>query len=189
MWFVPLVALVITGSSNAVNLTDGLDGLAIGCSTLVAGAFLAVSLAVSHPGFSAAVGLPFVPHATEVAVFLAALVGGGLGFLWFNCHPAQVFMGDTGALPLGGALGLAAVLCKHEVLLVLVGGVLGAEALSVILQVGSFKLWRRRIFRIAPLHHHFQFQGHSETRVTVSFWIVGALLALGSLVTLTVVSI
>lgn len=189
VWFIPVVALVITGSSNAVNLTDGLDGLAIGCSTLVAGAFLAISLAVSHHGFSSALGLPFVPHAAEVSVFLGALVGGGLGFLWFNCHPAQVFMGDTGSLPLGGVLGLAAVLCKHEVLLVIVGGVLVAEALSVILQVGSFKLWRRRIFRIAPLHHHFQFQGYSETRVTVSFWIAGALLALGSLVTLTVVSI
>ena len=187
-WFIPVVALVITSSSNAVNLTDGLDGLAVGCSTLVAGAFLVIALAVSHDGFSASLGLPFVPHAAEVAVFLAALVGGGFGFLWFNCYPAQVFMGDTGALPLGGALGLSAVLCKHEILLVVVGGVLVAEALSVILQVGSFKLWRRRIFRIAPLHHHFQFQGYSETRVTVSFWIAGALLAFGSLVTLTMKS-
>ena len=138
-------------------------------------------------GHEAASGYLQIPHVVgigEVAVFLGALVGGGIGFLWFNCHPAQIFMGDTGALPLGGALGLVAVLSRQEILLAVGGGVLVAEALSVILQVGAYKIWRRRIFLIAPLHHHFQFKGLSETQITVRFWMVGALLAVFSLATL-----
>lgn len=178
------VALVMTGASNAVNITDGLDGLAAGTSLLVAGALLVVSIVVGSADLSAAFAVPHVPAAGAITVFLGALVGGGLGFLWFNCHPAQIFMGDTGALALGGALGLAAVLLKQELLLVLVGGVLVVEALSVILQVASFKLRRKRIFLIAPLHHHFQFKGWPETKVTARFWIAGAVLALVSLLKL-----
>ena len=183
--YVAWVALVTTGSSNAVNLTDGLDGLATGCTVLVAVIFAAVAIAVGHSELSAALAIPHVVGGAEIAVFAAALVGGGLGFLWFNCHPAQVFMGDTGALPLGGALGMIALLTKQELLLFLVGGVLVAEALSVILQVFSFKMWRKRIFLIAPLHHHFQFKGWTETRVTVSFWIVAAGMGIVSVLALS----
>ena len=178
--YVGWVALVTTGSSNAVNLTDGLDGLATGCTVLVAVILSAVSIGVGHAELSAALAVPHVAEGPEVAVFAAALAGAGLGFLWFNCHPAQVFMGDTGALPLGGALGMISLLAKQELLLLVVGGVLVAEALSVMLQVFSFKLWRKRIFLIAPLHHHFQFKGWTETRVTVSFWAVAACMALSS---------
>ena len=182
--FIPLVVVVTTGASNAVNLADGLDGLATGCSVLVAGAFTVVAFFAGCESASSFLHIPHVDGIREVAVFLAALVGGGLGFLWFNCHPAQIFMGDTGALPLGGSLGLVAVLCKQEVLLALVGGVLVAEAASVIVQVGAYKIWRRRVFLIAPLHHHFQFKGLSEPQITVRFWIAGALLAVFSLATL-----
>ena len=182
--FIPLVVLVTTGAANAVNLTDGLDGLAAGCSVLVAAAFIVVALFAGHEAASGYLHIPHVAGIGEVAVFLGALVGGGIGFLWFNCHPAQIFMGDTGALPLGGALGLVAVLSRQEILLAVVGGVLVAEAMSVILQVGVYKIRRRRIFLIAPLHHHFQFKGLSETQITVRFWMVGALLAVFSLATL-----
>jgi len=181
--FVLLVACVTTGASNAVNLTDGLDGLATGCSLLVGATFVAVAFLCGNPLSSSLLHIPYVADGHEVAVFLAALLGGGLGFLWFNCYPAQLFMGDTGALPLGGALGLVAVMLKQEMLLVLVGGVLVVEALSVVLQVVSFKVWRKRVFLCAPLHHHFQFKGWPETKVTVRFWLVGAMLALFSLVT------
>ena len=176
--FILLVILVTTGSSNAVNLTDGLDGLATGCSLIVGGTFTALALLAGDESASLALHIPYVAEGSEVAVFLSALVGGGFGFLWFNCHPAQIFMGDTGSLPLGGALGLAAVLCRQEILLFLAGGVLVAEAASVMLQVGYFKLTTKRIFLCAPLHHHFQFKGWSETKVTVRFWIVGTLLAI-----------
>jgi phospho-N-acetylmuramoyl-pentapeptide-transferase len=182
--YVPFVAFVMAGASNAVNLTDGLDGLAAGCSLLVVSALAVVAVAVGHASSSAALHVPHVEGGLEVAVFLGALLGGGLGFLWFNCHPARIFMGDTGALPLGGCIGLAAVLLKQELLLVIVGGVLVAEALSVILQVASFKLTRKRIFLIAPLHHHFQFKGWPETTITTRFWIAGTILAIVSLVTL-----
>ena len=185
VFYVAWVALVTTGSSNAVNLTDGLDGLATGCTVLVAVIFAAVAIAAGHSELSAALSIPHVVGGAEVAVFAAALAGGGLGFLWFNCHPAQVFMGDTGALPLGGALGMLALLTKQELLLFLVGGVLVAEALSVILQVFSFKMWRKRIFLIAPLHHHFQFKGWTETRVTVSFWVVAAGMGIVSVLALS----
>lgn len=184
--FIPLVVLVTTGTSNAVNLTDGLDGLAAGCSVLVAASFVVIALFAGQEVSTGHLLIPQVEGLGEIAVFLGALIGGGIGFLWFNCYPAQIFMGDTGALPLGGALGLVAVLSKQELLLVLVGGVLVAEALSVILQVGAYRIWRRRIFLIAPLHHHFQFKGLSETQITVRFWIAGALLAVCSLATLQV---
>ena len=190
-WYVPLglfyvllVALVMTGTSNAVNLTDGLDGLAVGCSVLVGVTLLTLSFLAGHADTSAFLKIPHVVGSGEVGVFAASMVGAGMGFLWFNCHPAQIFMGDTGSLALGGALGLIAVLCKQEILLILVGGVLVAEVLSVFLQVLSFKLRRKRIFLIAPLHHHFQFLGWAETKVTVRFWIAAAIFALVSLVTL-----
>ncbi len=183
IFFVALVAIVTTGASNAVNLTDGLDGLATGTSLLVAAVFLVIAYVVGQPDLSLQLRVPHVAGTLELTVFLGALIGGGLGFLWFNCHPARIFMGDTGALPLGGALGLVAVLVKQEALLVLVGGVLVAEALSVILQVASFKLRKKRIFLCSPLHHHFQFKGWPETRVTARFWIAGAVLALASLAT------
>jgi phospho-N-acetylmuramoyl-pentapeptide-transferase len=179
--FVLLVLLVTAGSANAVNLTDGLDGLAAGVSILAALPLIALALA---PG--GAEGLPSVGGGAEVAVFLSALVGACLGFLWFNGHPAQIFMGDTGSLSIGGSLGLAAVLLKLELVLLVAGGVLVAEALSVVLQVSSFKLTRRRIFLIAPLHHHFQFKGWPETKVTMRFWIAGAILAWVSLAILRI---
>jgi len=184
VFYVGLVVLVTTGASNAVNLTDGLDGLAIGCSILVGVTFVAVGLLAGHAHSSSLLGIPHVVGSLEVAVFTAALVGAGLGFLWFNCHPAQIFMGDTGALAIGGSLGLTAILCKQEILLFFAGGVLVAEAMSVILQVTSYKLTGKRIFRCAPLHHHFEFGGWAETKVTVRFWIVAAVLSLGSLLVL-----
>ena len=182
--WIALVVIVTTGASNAVNLTDGLDGLAIGCSILVAVTFVAVALLAGHASSSAILGIPHVVGSLEVAVFAAAMAGAGLGFLWFNCHPAQIFMGDTGALALGGALGLVAIVCKQEILLFLAGGVLVAEALSVMLQVTSFKLTGKRIFLCAPLHHHFEFKGWAETKVTVRFWIATAVLSFGTLLAL-----
>ncbi len=182
--FIPLVSLVVTSSSNAVNLTDGLDGLAMGCSILAAMVLVVVAWFSVDPETSAGLRVPFVPGIEEVSVLAAGLVGAGLGFLWFNCHPAQIFMGDTGSLPLGGLLGLMAVLTKQELLFALAGGVFVIEALSVILQVASFKLRRKRIFLIAPLHHHYQFKGWSETKVTVRFWILAMILTGASLVIL-----
>lgn len=177
-WFLLLAVLVITGASNAVNLTDGLDGLAGGC--LVA-AIVAMGMADYMAGdalWSARLGIPFIPGASEMAVVAAATLGSVLGFLHFNRHPAQVFMGDTGSLPLGGLLGLLAIVARQEFLLVLVGGVFVAEAASVILQVGSFKLRKQRVFRCAPLHHHFQFLGWTENRIVTRFWIASVLCAL-----------
>lgn len=182
--FVPFVILVVVGASNAVNLTDGLDGLAIGCTIMIALAYTGMSYLVGHQQFAEYLWIPHVPGAGELTVFCAALVGAGMGFLWHNAHPAALFMGDTGSLALGGALGAVAVLIKKELLLVIVGGVFVAEAASVILQVASFQLTGRRIFLMAPLHHHFQLKGWPENKVTVRFWIIGAVLALLSLSTL-----
>ena len=182
--YLVLGVLVLTGTSNAVNLTDGLDGLAAGCSALVAGAIAAAALLGS--GAAGLLSIPAVAGGSEVAVFLCAMLGAVLGFLRFNAHPARIFMGDTGSLALGGALGLAAILLKLEVVLAVAGGVLVAEAGSVILQVLSFKTLRKRIFLIAPLHHHFQFKGWPETTVTVRFWIAGAVCAAASLAFLAV---
>ena len=181
---VPFIVLVIVGASNAVNLTDGLDGLAIGCTTMIAIAYAGMSYLSGHQRFAEYLWIPFVPGAGELTVFCAALVGAGMGFLWYNAHPASVFMGDTGSLALGGALGAVAVLIKKELLLVVVGGIFVAEAVSVIVQVISFRATGRRVFLMAPLHHHFQLKGWPENKVTVRFWIVGAVLALISLSTL-----
>jgi phospho-N-acetylmuramoyl-pentapeptide-transferase len=184
MLFVLFVMIVLAGSSNAVNLTDGLDGLAIGSLVMVSIAFTVVSYIVGRADFSAYLGIPHVPGAGEVTVVCCAMTGASLGFLWFNCHPAQIFMGDVGALSFGGAIGVIAVVLKQEFLLVVVGGVFVLEALSVIMQVVSFRLTGKRIFKIAPLHHHFQFKGWHENKVTVRFWIIAAMLALMSIATL-----
>jgi phospho-N-acetylmuramoyl-pentapeptide-transferase len=182
--YILFAAVVVVGASNAVNLTDGLDGLAIG-STLIAAATLAL-LAYITGNAKAAVYLlvPSVPGTGELSIFLAAIVGAALGFLWFNAHPAEVFMGDTGSLALGAALGTVAILIKQEILLLFVGGLFVIEALSVILQVASFKLTGKRIFRMAPLHHHFELLGWAESKVIIRFWIVAIIFALFSLSTL-----
>jgi len=181
--FVPFVMLVITGASNAVNLTDGLDGLASGLVAIAAIAFAGMCYLTGHIKFSEYLNTGYLPFAGELTVFCASVLGAALGFLWYNCHPADVFMGDTGSLALGGALGAVAVLIKREFWLVLVGGVFVAEALSVMLQVTSFKLTGKRIFRMSPLHHHFELMGWPESRVVLRFYIAGALLALLSIST------
>jgi len=178
LWFVPLAVLVIVGASNAVNLTDGLDGLAGGCLIFATAAMTVVTYVSGHAELATYLNVPRIPGSGEMTILAGGMIGGVLGFLWFNCHPAQVFMGDTGALPLGGLLGLLAVVTRQELLLVVVGGVFVAEAVSVILQVGYYKWRRRRIFRCAPLHHHFQFQGWAENKIVVRFWIASALCAL-----------
>ena len=178
VWFIPLAVIVIVGSSNAVNLTDGLDGLAGGCLIFATGAMALVTYACGHAEMAAYLHLPRVPGAGEMTVLAGGIIGGVLGFLWFNCHPAQVFMGDTGSLPLGGLLGLLAVVTRQELLLVLVGGVFVVEAASVILQVGCYKWRGERIFLCAPLHHHFQFLGWPESKIVVRFWIAAALCAI-----------
>ncbi len=186
IFYVLFVILIITGSSNAVNLTDGLDGLAIGNVIMAAITFSILSYVAGNIKFSQYLFIPYVPGSGELTVFCASIVGAGLGFLWFNCYPATVFMGDVGSLALGGALGTVALLIKKELLLVIVGGIFVVEALSVILQVFSFRLTKKRIFKIAPLHHHFQFLGWPESRVIVRFWIVAGLLALLTIVTLKI---
>lgn len=177
LWFIPLAVLVMVGSSNAVNLTDGLDGLAGGCLVFALAALGVVAYGCGHAELAAYLNLPRLPGAQEVLVLVAAMLGGVLGFLWFNCHPAQVFMGDSGSLPLGGLLGLVAVATRQELLLLVVAGVFVAEAASVLLQVGSYKLRRKRILLCAPLHHHFQFKGWPESKIVVRFWIASALCA------------
>jgi phospho-N-acetylmuramoyl-pentapeptide-transferase len=172
------LTLVLVGASNAVNLTDGLDGLAIGCSSSVAISYLVMSYAAGHVAFAEYLNVPYVKGSGELAVFCGCLLGGGLGFLWYNCHPASVFMGDTGSLAIGGALAMVAILIKQEVALIVVGGVFVMEAVSVILQVGFFKWKRRRIFAMAPIHHHFQLRQWSETQVTIRFWILSIICAL-----------
>jgi phospho-N-acetylmuramoyl-pentapeptide-transferase len=177
-------ALVIVGSSNAVNLTDGLDGLAIGCTVTVAFAYALLSYAAGNFRIAEYLQVPFYPFAGELTVVCSALVGAGLGFLWFNCHPAKVFMGDTGSLAIGGMVGVVAICCKQELLLVVVGGVFVIEAVSVILQVISFKATGRRIFVMSPLHHHFELTGWKENTVIVRFWILSIIFALLGLATL-----
>lgn len=176
--FVPLATLVIVGSSNAVNLADGLDGLAGGCLVCAAGALAVVAYASGHAEWAAYLGIPHIAGAGEMVVVASALVGGLLAFLWFNCHPASVFMGDAGSLPLGGLLGLFAVIARQELLLVVIGGVFVVEAASVIVQVASFRISGRRVFLCAPLHHHFQLKGWPEDKIVVRFWIAAALCAL-----------
>jgi len=183
-FYVLFVIVVITGSSNAVNLSDGLDGLAIGMVAFVALAFGVISYVTGHVKFAEYLNIYYIEGSGELSVYCGAVMGAALGFLWFNCHPADVFMGDTGALALGGALGTIAVLIKRELLLVIVGGLFVVEALSVMMQVVSFKMRGRRIFRMAPLHHHFELMGWPESRVVVRFWIVAALLAVITITTL-----
>jgi len=182
--FLAFATLVITGSSNAVNLTDGLDGLAIGCTVIAAGALTVLTYVSSNFRWANYLEIQYIPRVGELTVFCGALVGASLGFLWYNAHPAEIFMGDVGSLSLGGALGTVAVIIKQEVLLVFVGGIFVLEALSVILQVGSFKLRGKRIFRMAPIHHHFELLGWSESKVIVRFWIVALVFALFALTTL-----
>lgn len=182
--YIPFVTLVLVACSNAVNLTDGLDGLAIGASLLASGTFAIFTYVAGHAKIAQYLQVPAVAGAGEVAVFCAALVGAGLSFLWFNCHPAMVFMGDVGSLSLGAAIGIAAVIAKQELALVIVGGLFVAEAVSVILQVASFQLKGKRIFRMSPLHHHFELSGWAETQVVVRFWIVASMCALAGLATL-----
>jgi phospho-N-acetylmuramoyl-pentapeptide-transferase len=182
--YVPFVVLVLVGSSNAVNLTDGLDGLAIGATLVAAATYTVFTYVAGHRVVADYLQVAAVPGVGEVCIFCGALVGASLGFLWFNCHPAEVFMGDVGSLSIGGAIGIVAVLAKQEVLLVLVGGLFVLEALSVILQVTSYKLTGRRVLRMAPLHHHFELAGWAEPKVIVRFWILAILFALLSLSTL-----
>jgi phospho-N-acetylmuramoyl-pentapeptide-transferase len=182
--YVPFVVLVLTGTSNAVNLTDGLDGLAIGTVVFAAVAFALLAYVSGHSKIAEYLQILYVPGAGELTVFCAAVFGASLGFLWYNSHPAEIFMGDTGSLALGGALGIVAILIKMELILVIVGGLFVVEALSVILQVGSYRLRGKRIFRMAPIHHHFELLGWPESKVVVRFWIVAGLLALLSLSTL-----
>jgi phospho-N-acetylmuramoyl-pentapeptide-transferase len=184
LYVILFFAVVIVGSSNAVNLTDGLDGLAIGCTITVAFAYALLTYAAGNFRIAEYLQVPFYPFTGELTVLCAALVGAGLGFLWFNCHPAKVFMGDTGSLAIGGMLGVVAICCKQELLLVVVGGVFVIEAVSVILQVMSFKLTGRRIFAMSPIHHHFELMGWHENTVIVRFWILSGVFALLGLATL-----
>ncbi|MDP2878102.1 MAG: phospho-N-acetylmuramoyl-pentapeptide-transferase [Sulfuricella sp.] len=182
--FVVLAYFVIVGSSNAVNLTDGLDGLAIMPTVMVAGALALFAYVAGNFVFSRYLGVPYVPGAGELAVFCTALAGAGLGFLWFNAYPAEVFMGDVGALALGAAIGVVAVIVRQEIVLFVMGGVFVVETLSVVLQVASFKLTGKRIFRMAPLHHHYELKGWKENQVVVRFWIISMMLVLVGLSTL-----
>lgn len=185
-FYIVFTYFVIVGTSNAVNLTDGLDGLAIMPSVMVAGALALIAYLSGHSQFSQYLHIAYIPGAGELAVFCCALVGAGLGFLWFNTYPAQVFMGDVGALALGAALGLIAVIVRHEIVLFIMGGIFVLETVSVILQVASFKLTGRRIFRMAPIHHHFELKGWPEPRVIVRFWIITLVLVLIGLATLKI---
>ncbi len=182
--YVLFVVVVLLGASNAVNLTDGLDGLAIGAMTIAAATYTVFVYVAGHVQIADYLHIVPISGAGEVTVFTGAMVGAGLGFLWFNCHPAQVFMGDVGSLALGGGLGIVAVVVKQELLLALVGGLFVLEALSVLIQVGSFKLRGKRVFRMAPLHHHFELLGWRETQVVVRFWIIAVVFALAGLATL-----
>ena len=184
IFFFGFVALVLVGSSNAVNLTDGLDGLAIGLMIIAAGAMTVLAFLSGHAEFARYLELSRTPGAGELTIFCGAMTGASLGFLWFNAHPAEVFMGDVGSLALGGGLGVVAVLLKQEVLLLFIGGVYVLEAVSVILQVGSYKLRGKRIFKMAPLHHHFEQLGWQESKVITRFWIAGLVVALLALTTL-----
>jgi phospho-N-acetylmuramoyl-pentapeptide-transferase len=182
--FVAWVAFVLMGSSNAVNLTDGLDGLAIGCTIIAAGALTVLTYVSGHVVFADYLELQRMPLASELTVYCGSMVGASIGFLWYNAHPAEIFMGDVGSLALGGAIGTVAILIRQELLLPFIGGVFILEALSVMLQVGSYKLRKKRIFKMAPLHHHFEQLGWNESKVIARFWIVALVFALFALTTL-----
>jgi len=183
-WYLPFATLVIVGASNAVNLTDGLDGLAIGPVMIACVTYAIFTYVSGHSRIAEYLQVPYVAGAGEVAVFCGALGAAGLGFLWFNAHPAQMFMGDVGSLSMGAALGIVALISKQEIVLAIVGGVFVIEAVSVIFQVGSYKLRRKRIFRMAPLHHHFELLGWAETQIVIRFWIISIICALAALSTL-----
>jgi len=184
--FIALAVVVIVGSSNAVNLADGMDGLAVGCVIMASIAFAVISYVTGHVRFAAYLKIPYIPGAGELSVFCSAVAGAGLAFLWYNCHPAEVFMGDTGSLPLGGALGYVAVVTRSELTLFIIGGVFVVEALSVIIQVLYFKRTRKRFFLMSPLHHHFHLKGLAETKVVMRFIIVAALLTAFAVATLKI---
>ncbi|MBE9528191.1 MAG: phospho-N-acetylmuramoyl-pentapeptide-transferase [Proteobacteria bacterium] len=184
--YVPFSVIVIVGTSNAVNLTDGLDGLAIGPMIISAGTFMLLAYVVGHLKIAGYLGVVHVPMAGELAVFAASMTGASLGFLWFNTYPAQVFMGDVGSLPLGGALGMLAVMTKQEFVLLIVGGIFVVEALSVITQVASYKLTGKRVFAMAPIHHHYELKGWAEPKIIVRFWIISIMLALLAISTLKI---
>ena len=182
--FIAFVVIVIVGASNAVNLTDGLDGLAIGCTVIAAGALSVLTYVSGHAVFAGYLELQRMPQVGELTIFCGAMVGSSIGFLWYNAHPAEVFMGDVGSLALGGAIGTVAVIIKQELLLPFIGGIFVIEAISVILQVASYKLRKKRIFKMAPLHHHFELLGWSESKIIVRFWIASLVFALFALTTL-----
>jgi phospho-N-acetylmuramoyl-pentapeptide-transferase len=182
--FLAFVALFIAFCSNAVNLTDGLDGLAIGCTIIASAAFTALTYIAGHAQLSEYLDIQFLPQVSELTIFCGSMVGASLGFLWYNAHPAEVFMGDVGSLALGGAIGTLSVIIKQELLLIFIGGIFVAEALSVMIQVISFKFRGKRVFRMAPLHHHFELSGWSESKIIIRFWIASIILALFSLSTL-----
>ena len=182
--FIPFVVLVLVGSSNALNLTDGLDGLAVGCLVFASGAFSILTYLAGRFDFAQYLGIPFIAGAGELAVFCASLVGAGVGFLWYNSYPATVMMGDTGSLSLGGGLGIVAILIKSELVLLIVGGIFVWEALSVMIQVFSFRVFKKRVFLMSPYHHHLQLKGWPESKVTIRLWIVAFILALVGLSTL-----
>jgi len=182
--FYAFIVLVIVGSSDAVNLTDGLDGLAIGLMIIASGAMTTLTYVTGHARFAEYLDLARLPGASELTIFCGSMVGASIGFLWYNAHPAEVFMGDVGSLALGGALGVVAVLIKQEILLLFIGGVYVIEALSVILQVASYKLRKKRIFKMAPIHHHFEALGWQESKIITRFWIAGLVMALFALTTL-----
>jgi len=184
LFYVPFVVLVLVGASNAVNLTDGLDGLAIGSTMIAAGTYAVFTYVAGNRLISSYLQVEYISGVGEVAIFCGAMVGASLGFLWFNAHPAEVFMGDVGSLSIGGAIGIISVLCKQEILLVVVGGIFVLEALSVMLQVAFFRVTKRRIFRMSPLHHHFELVGWAEPKIIVRFWSVSIILALIALSTL-----
>ena len=184
LFYVPFAMIVIVGASNAVNLTDGLDGLAIVPVMIVAGCFALISYLVGNYNFATYLQINYVPGVGEIAVFLGAIIGSGLGFLWFNAPPAMVFMGDTGSLSLGGVIGVSASASRHELVLIIIGGLFVLETISVIVQIVSFKLTGKRIFRMAPLHHHFEQKGWAEPTIVIRFWIIALILALIGLSTL-----
>ncbi|MEE9346758.1 MAG: phospho-N-acetylmuramoyl-pentapeptide-transferase [Robiginitomaculum sp.] len=184
MFFIPFGCLVIVGASNAVNMTDGLDGLAIVPVMIAAASFCAIAYLVGHSVYSNYLGIPYVRGSAEIVIVLGALIGAGLGFLWYNAPPAMIFMGDTGSLALGGALGSAAVAVKHEIVLAIIGGLFVLEMVSVIVQVASFKLTGKRVFRMAPIHHHYEKKGWAEPTIVIRFWIIAVILAMIGLSTL-----